>query len=86
MKLPRCFVRSHASNEDTWDMIGRLPLLLVAAVLGAAFVFAEHGNRTRIVAPDKPDRSSTFAGTVNGADGSRELGKRMINSERSPLF
>ena len=38
------------------------------------------------LAPDKPDRSSTFAGTVNGANGSRELGKRMINSERSPLF
>jgi methyl coenzyme M reductase subunit C len=59
---------------------------LVAAVLGAAFDFAEHGNRTRIVAPDKLDSSATFVGTVNGAIGSRELGKRMINSERSPLF
>jgi len=67
-------------------MIGRLPLLLVAAVLGVAFVFAEHANRTRIVAPDKPDGSATFVGTVSGANGSRELGKRMINSERSPLF
>jgi methyl coenzyme M reductase subunit C len=57
---------------------------LVAAVLGAAFDFAEHGNRTRIVAPDKLDSSATFVGTVNGAIGSR--GKRMINSERSPLF
>ena len=66
-------------------MIGRFPLLLIAVVLAAAFVFAEHGNRTRIPVPDNPDRSAAFVGTVNGANGSRELGKRIINSERSPL-
>jgi hypothetical protein len=67
-------------------MASRFPPFLLEAAVGAAFFIVEHGSRTHIVAPDQPDRSTAFAGTPNGSNGSRELGMRIIHSDRNPLF
>ena len=59
-------------------MAPNLPILLVAfAIVGVAFLI-EYGNRTHIEAPDHPDRSATFVGTTNGANGSTDPGRRVI--------
>lgn len=67
-------------------MAPKISFLLVAtAILGVEFLI-EHGNRTRIAAPDQPDRAATFVGTPNGANRPREPGGRMIHSGHDPLF